>query len=195
MFDIPKNIVIEDRQFSITEGGDYRMVLDCFSMLNDLELEKQERIIGCLIIFYDDIIDIKDIFMMSDDLIEQLIKKMFWFFNCGQEESKRNSPRLINWDKDEQLVCSAVNRVAGKEIRSEEYLHWWTFMGYYLAVGESALSTVISIRYKIIHGEKLEKHERKFREENSQYFNWDNKTAQQHEAEDWVLQMWNKGGK
>ena len=132
---------------------------------------------------------------MDEDLVKQLVEKMFWFFNCGQEESKRSSPRLINWDKDEQLVCSAVNKVASKEIRAEKYIHWWTFMGYYLAVGDSALSTVVSIRYKITHNEKLEKHERKFREENPQYFNWDNKTAQQHEAEDWVLQMWNKGGK
>ena len=196
MFDIPTNIVIEDRQFSITNGGDYRMVLDCFSILNDDELTKEERIMGCLMIFYEDIDDIKDFYILPDNLITQLIEAMFKFFDCGQADTDtKHNPRLIDWDKDEQLICSAVNKVAGKEIRAEKYMHWWTFMGYYLAIGESALSTIISIRYKIIKNKKLEKYERDFKNENPQYFNWDGRTAEQKEAQDWVLNMWNNGGK
>jgi len=194
MFDIPTNIVIEDRQFNIRSGGDYRMVLDCFSVLNDVELEKEERAIGCLMIFYEGIDSIDDICALDESILQQLINRMFWFFNCGQEElDTKNSPRLIDWQKDEQLVCSAVNKVAGHEIRAVKYLHWWTFMGYYLAIGESALSTVVGIRYKIVHNKKLEKHEREFKKDNPQYFNWDRKTSEQHEAENWVLQMWNGG--
>ena len=194
MFDIPTNIVIEDRQFNIREGGDYRMVLDCFSILNDTELDKQERIIGCLIIFYEDFDEPIDIYMLEEDLISTLISKMFDFFNCGQpEENRKNSPRLINWEKDEQLVCSAVNRVACQEIRAVKYMHWWTFMGYYMAIGESSLATVVSIRYKIVHGKKLEKYEQQFKKDNPQYFKWDSQTIEEHEAQDWVLQQWNGG--
>lgn len=192
MFDIPTDIVIEDRQFNITDGGDYRMVLDCFSILNDIELTQQDRIIGCLIIFYEDLNSITSVYMLPDEIIEQLIKQMFDFFNCGQQETDtKNSPRLIDWEKDEQLVCSAVNKVAGTEIRAVKYMHWWTFMGYYLAIGESALATVVSIRYKIVHNKKLEKYEKDFRRDNPEYFNWDRKTSEQREAENWVVKMWN----
>ena len=194
MFDIPTNIVIEDRQFNIREGGDYRMVLDCFSILNDIELDKEERIVGCLMIFYEDFDDIMSIYRLPSETLAALTQEMFKFFNCGQEENDtKNSPRLIDWDKDEQLVCSAVNKVAGQEIRAVQYMHWWTFMGYYMAIGDSALATIISIRYKIVHNKKLEKHERDFKRDNPQYFNWDRKTSEQHEAEDWVVKMWNGG--
>lgn len=195
MFDIPTDIVIEDRQFSITEGGDYRMVLDCFSALNDNELTKDERITACLLIFYEDFDSVLDIYMLSEELLVKLVNEMFKFFNCGQlEEMHKNNPRLIDWNKDEQLVCSAINKVAGQEIRAVKYMHWWTFMGYYLAIGESALSTVVSIRYKIVHGKKLEKYEKDFKRDNPQYFKWDKQTVEEHEAQDWVLKMWNNGG-
>jgi hypothetical protein len=195
MFDIPTNIVIEDRQFNIREGGDYRMVLDCFSILNDNDLKKDERIIGCLMIFYEDFDSPSDIFWMEEETVKSLITEMFRFFNCGQDEKDvKNSPRLINWEKDEQLVCSAVNKVACQEIRAVKYMHWYTFMGYYMAIGESALATVVSIRHKIVKGKKLEKYERDFKNENPQYFKWDRKTVEEHEAQDWVLEMWNNGG-
>lgn len=194
MFDIPTNIVIEDRQFNIRNRGDYRMVLDCFSILNDMDLTQQERVIGCLMIFYEGFDDPLEVYLIEDDLLLELVNKMYEFFNCGQkEENPKNSPRLIDWKKDEQLVCSAVNKVAQQEIRAIPYMHWWTFMGYYMAIGESALSTVVNIRYKIVHNKKLEKFEKDFKNDNPQYFNWDKKTSEQHEAEDWVLKMWNGG--
>lgn len=195
MFDIPKNIVIQDKQFRITDGGDYRMVLDCFSILNDAELNKEERILGCLLIFYEDFTDLLDIYKLDEDVVLQLVEKMYEFFNCGQKDtSTKDSPRLLDWNKDEQLVCSAVNKVASTEIRALPYLHWYTFMGYYMAIGESALSTIISIRYKMVHNKKLEKHEREFKRNNPYYFVWDRQTADQKDAENWVADLWNKKG-
>lgn len=196
MFDIPTNIVIEGRQFNIREGGDYRMVLDCFSILNDEQLDKDERIAGCLMIFYEDFDDVRDVFLLNEQLLLELIKEMFKFFNCGQEETDtKNSPRLIDWEKDEQLVCSAINKVACQEVRAVDYMHWWTFIGYYMAIGESSLATVVSIRYKIVHGKKLEKYEKDFKKDNPQYFHWNKKTIEQREAEDYIIKMWTNGGK
>ena len=99
---------------------------------------------------------------------------MFDFFNCGRSQSigKKMNHKLIDWEQDSQIICSAINKVANKEVRAEPYIHWWTFMGYYSAVGESLLSTIVSIRDKIVRGKKLEKHERIFRQENPEYFIW-----------------------
>ena len=100
---------------------------------------------------------------------------------------------MIDWDVDSQLICSAINKIAGKEIRFEPYIHWWTFLGYYMSIGDSVLATVVNIRDKILTGKKLEKHERQFRAENPQYFIWNHKTVEQQEAEQWVHEIWNSG--
>ena len=120
---------------------------------------------------------------------------MYNFFNCGSKDSNSNSnKKLIDWEKDSQLICSAVNAVAGKEIRLEPYIHWWTFMGYFTAIGESPITTIIQIRDKIVSGKSLEKHERTYRNNNPQYFIWNNKTIEEQEADKLVRDLWNSGG-
>ena len=67
-----------------------------------------------------------------------------------------------SWQKDEQIIFSAVNKVAGTETRSLDYLHWWTFLGYFNEVGEGTFSFVVGIRNKLNRGKKLEKYEKDF---------------------------------
>lgn len=194
MYELPTSIVIGDKKFQIRENGDFRMVLDCFNALNDLELNKEERIISSLILFYQDLNDVEDVY--ACDCIATLAQEMMKFFNCGSNDmnEKKSSYRLIDWDKDSNLICSAVNKVAGKEVRAEEYIHWWTFMGYYMAIGQSPLSTIVGIRGKIARQEKLEKYEKRFRYDNPQYFNMDYKSLEEREldAEMWkMLEGWN----
>lgn len=193
MYSLQTSVVIDDEEFNIRESGDYRMVLDCFKVLEDMELTKQERLVTCLIIFYDGMETIEDLGQLPD--MAKAVKAMYEFFNCGQSESPgiHSSYKLVDWESDESLIVSAVNKVAQKEVRAESYIHWWTFMGYYMAVGDSPLSNIVSMRNKIVKGKKLEKHEREFRSENPHYFNWNRTTIQQKEAEDWVRQTWNTG--
>lgn len=191
MYELPTEIKVKDNSWAIRNRGDFRIVLDCFTALNDIELSKQERIIACLAIFLEDVTCIEDVYKIPD--LEEVCKQMMLFFNCGQEESGRKlSYRLIDWKRDESLICSAINNVANKEIRLEPYIHWWTFMGYYMAVGESSLATVVSIRSKQSKNKKLEKHEKQFIAENPQYFNWDRRTIEAIDEENLIMSMWNQ---
>lgn len=193
MYEIPTSIQLEKQSYPIRNQGDYRMVLDCFKALNDQELSLEERIYASLIIFYEDMEDIEDLERFED--LEEAVRQMYIFFNCGVDlsEDERRNPRLIDWEKDEQIICSAVNNVAGSEVRALPYLHWWTFMGYYLAIGESPLATIVSIRSKIANHEKLEKYERKFQHDNPQYFKMDFRTEEDKRYDEMVKQIWNKG--
>lgn len=193
MYEIPTTITVGSTEYRIRNKGDYRMVLDCFSALQDASLNSNERLFCSLIIFYEDINCIADINKFED--LEEAATKMFDFFNCGRSQSigKKMNHKLIDWEQDSQIICSAINKVANKEVRAEPYIHWWTFMGYYSAVGESLLSTIVSIRDKIVRGKKLEKHERTFRQENPEYFVWNTNNIDD-EAEELFNELWNKGG-
>ena len=191
MYEIPTTITVGSTEYRIRNKGDYRMVLDCFSALQDASLNSNERLFCSLIIFYEDINCIADINKFED--LEEAATKMFDFFNCGRSQSigKKMNHKLIDWEQDSQIICSAINKVANKEVRAEPYIHWWTFMGYYSAVGESLLSTIVSIRDKIVRGKELEKHERTFKQENPEYFIWNTNNIDE-EAEELFNELWNK---
>lgn len=193
MYSIPTTVDIDGKEFKIRNNGDYRMVLDCFSALNDAELNTEERLSASLIIFYEELDDISDLGKLEN--LELAVRKMFEFFNCGSDDPniKKVPYKIVDWDKDSQMICAAVNKVANTEVRAVAYLHWWTFMGYYSSVGKCLLSTVLSIRDKIMRGKKLEKNEREFRHDNPHYFIWNSKTVEQEEADRLVRELWNNG--
>ena len=193
MYEIPTFIQSsEGKKYNIRNKGDYRTILDCFQALSDAELESNERLIASLLIFYEDFNSIGDLYKVDD--LPYFVKEMYNFFNCNEQAVTTSKHKLIDWEQDCQLVCSAINKVAGFEIRSVDYLHWWTFMGYYSAIGECPLSTIISIRDKIMRGKKLENFEKEYRRNNPQFFVWNNKTIEDKEAEEYVKQLWNSGG-
>ena len=193
MYEIPQSIILDGVEYPIRNRGDYRMVLDCLAALDDTELTRQERLYSALIIFYEPLNSVESVNSLPN--INTAVLEMFKFINCGQNESPGASVnyKLIDWEQDSQLICSAVNKVYGKEIRLEPYIHWWTFMGYYLAVGDSALSTVVGIRNKVIKGKKLEKHEQEFRKNNPNYFNRNFDSATKKDLDNYVKQLWNSG--
>ena len=169
------------------------MVLHCFKILEAEDLSKIEQFIACLMVFYEDFNDVEDVLSLEDTQKEQFVKAMFDFMSVGEKSHKKESIKLMDWEKDSLLITSAINSVAGKEIRAEKYLHWWTFVGYYMAIGDCAMSQIVAIRHKIAKSEKLEKHERKFKQENPEYFDRDYRTLAQKEADNYIENLWNGG--
>lgn len=189
MYDLPTSVEISGVEYELRNQGDFRTILSAFAVLNDEELTKDERVLCALLIFYD-VDNMDDILAIPD--MEDAVKKMFDFMNLGQPEKHGPNYKVIDWEDDAPIIISAINNVAGKEVRAESFVHWWTFMGYFMAIGESTFATVVSIRSKILKDKKLEKWERQFRNENPQYFEWNHKTADDLEAEAWLKEVWNK---
>ena len=194
MYRLPTKVIVDNLQFNIRERGDFRMVLDCFNALQDEELSEDYRVLASLLIFYNELNDFDDIRHYEPQL-QELVKEMYRFINGGEDNTPgaERDVTLVDWEQDAQIVCAAVNNVAKQEIRSMEYLHWWTFLGYYMSIGESVLSTVVSIRDKIAHHKKLEKWEKDFKKDNPKYFVW-RQTAKEQELNNLVRDIWNKGG-
>lgn len=193
MYTIPISVVIDNIEYGIRNNGDYRVILDCFSALQDVDLTEQERVFASLIIFYQDLNSVEDV-LVQDNLVDR-VTEMYKFFNCGDTDTigTKVPYKLIDWEQDSQLISSAINAVANTEIRSSPYIHWWTFMGYFSAIGKSLLSNVITIREKLLKGKKLEKYEREFRRDNPKYFVWNSKSVDDAEADKLLQELWNNG--
>lgn len=185
MYELPTTIIINDKEHPITNKGDFRMIIDgCFGSLNDPELDKQYRVASALVCFYEELNSLEDIQAVFGDDTQEAIEEMYNFFQCYETTVGYKTERgLVDWEKDSNLICSAVNKVAPVvDIRAEQYIHWFTFMSWYLGVGECLWAQVIGIREKITKGKKLEKWESEFRRNNPEYFEW--KTIDQIEIEE-----------
>lgn len=86
------------------------------------------------------------------------------FLTCG--EPGKPGPKLLDWDLDAPEIIADVNAVAGREIRTPEPLHWWTFLSYFRGIGEGQLSALVTIRDKLRRGKKLEPWEQEYYRQN-----------------------------
>lgn len=156
---LPTSVEISGREYQIR--SDFRAILDICVALDDPELDDTDRGTVTLEVFYPDLTS------MPPGDYQEAVKKCFWFINCGnQEETKRNAPKLVDWEKDFQHICSPVNRVLGREIRSMEYLHWWTFISAYYEIGDCLFSQIVRIRSQLAQGKKLDKADREWYQRN-----------------------------
>ena len=152
---LPTTLEINGKEWEIR--SDYRIILRIFEALEDTELTDSEKFYIALDLMY---VDFEH--MTKEDYQEAYVQ-MSKFMECHDRSDEKKNPRLINWKKDEQMIFPAINAVAGFEVRSVEYMHWWTFLGHFENIDNECLwSFVLSIRQKRAKGKKLEKHEREF---------------------------------
>lgn len=145
---------------------DYRAVLDVLAALNDPDLvdvdpQMTAYMQSCCIL--------EIIYPQYESIpakhIQEALDEAVKFIDMGiSDECKK--PRTMDWEQDAPIIIPAVNRVLNKEIRAEKYLHWWTFLGAYMEIGESLFSNVLHIRQKKVKRQKLEKWEQEFYREN-----------------------------
>lgn len=155
---LPKTLCIKGKEIEIRT--DYRIILNIFVAYSDPDLSVEEKIEVMLTCLYK--CELKEI---PD--IEEACKEAVWFMNGGTYDEAPSGPKIMDWEQDEQMIFSAINKVANKEVRGEEYIHWWTFLGYFREIDEGLFTTVVNIRRKRATGKKLEKYEKEFLEKNS----------------------------
>lgn len=158
-YDLPTKAEINGKEWDIR--SDYRAALDIIGVMNDAELSDEERGIIVMAIFYPDFED------MNQSDYQEAINYVYWFIGGGEkDEAQQKKPRLIDWEQDFPLIVSPVNRVIGYEIRSIDYLHWWTFLSAYYEIGECLFSQVVGIRSKKAKHKKLDKSDEEFYKQN-----------------------------
>ncbi len=152
---LPKTATIGGQEYKIR--CDFREILNIFSYFGDPNLADVLKWQIALSLFYEGEI--------PPQHRGEAMAYLADFITCGKREGG-NSPKLLDWEQDSQIIIGEVNRVAGCEIREKAFIHWWTFLSYFHAIGEGQLSFLVSLRQKRLRGEKLTDWEARYFREN-----------------------------
>lgn len=183
-YSLPTSIEVNGTVYKIR--SDYRAVLDILAAENDPELHDGEKAEVLLEILYVD----RDSIPISDEA-EALEKGVqFIDYSIDSEQTRRPQPRVMDWEQDASLIIPAVNKVAGKEVRAEEYIHWWTFLGWFMEIGDGTFSQVLAIRQKKAKGKKLEKYEQEFARNHPELVNLKKRISEEQQAEMDSIEKW-----
>ena len=157
--ELPKALEVNGKLLPIY--SDYRTVLQLFPMYDDPELSDAEKAFITVKVLYACELD-------PDDYVEAA-KQAYWFIDGGSiPKSEPEKARIIYWKKDEHIIMPAISKVVGvPEVRSLEYMHWWTFLGAFGEMSEGLCSLVFNLRRKQSEG-KLEKWEKDFISKNQE---------------------------
>lgn len=158
IYDLPTSVTVCGVKRAIRT--DFRAVIDVLKAMKDPELDNNGRNEVLLRIMYPGWKDI------PPDHMEEAAKKACEFIDCGQKSDGKKRPRMIDWEQDAPLIIPAVNNVAHTEVRAMPDLHWWTFFGWFMEIGDSVLSNVLHIRNLKYKRKKLSKPEQEWYNQN-----------------------------
>ena len=174
---------------------DYRAVLDLLTALNDPELEDEDKNVTA---YMQSQVILQIMFPNCDEIpaehIQEALDKVAEFIDMGiSDESKK--PKTMDWEQDATIIIPAVNKVLNTEIRAVQYMHWWTFLGAYMEIGESLFSNILHIRQKIAKNKKLEKWEQEFYKENKSLIDFKNTDQRSDEEKEALREYFGYGKK
>lgn len=146
---LPTSLTVEGRAYPIR--WEWRQVLQVLAVLSDEGKPLWQRWFGAVARFYAE--------PVPTEQLQSAMAALSEFITMGRPG--RPGPKLFDWQHDAVEIISDINRVAGFELRNET-LHWWTFLGWFHAIGEGQLSALVAIRAKLSRGEKLTQGEQAF---------------------------------
>ena len=167
MWDLPYSVVLGGEKYEITNECDYRVILDCFQVMGDEELDGAEKARCLLEIFYKNTSGISN--------FDEAYAEMFKVIHNGepkrieaQDGEQQSQSPIYDWAYDWKLIAPAVSRVLGYEIRKPNiYTHWYTFFGAFNELPPDCLfRRVVDIRLKMRSGGLTDKNDLAFFESN-----------------------------
>lgn len=181
-WDFPTSLNIGGVDYEIRT--DYRAVLDLFTALSDPELTDEDEQVTA---YMQNRVILEIMFPQCDDIplehMQEALEKVTEFIDMGISDD-RKKPKTMDWEQDAPILIPAINRVLNCEIRAQKYIHWWTFLGAYMEIGESLFSNIVHIRQKKASGKKLEKWEQDFYNDNKSLIDFKQKDKRSTEEKD-----------
>ena len=153
LYRLPVSVRLGGNDYPI--NGDFRRVLQIIGVLERPDWPEFLRWQVALELFCPGV---------PDEFRAQAMEQLADFIRCGAPDTP--GPKLLDWQQDAQVIMSDVNKASGRELRQEDFVHWWTFLGWFHAIGQGQLATLVSIRDKRRRGVKLEPWEQEYYRQN-----------------------------
>lgn len=179
LWNLPEVIEVGGTGYEI--HADFRDVLNIIKYLESPEDPAWLRWQTAVALFYEQEIPLKD----SMEAMEKMAE-----FIAYEKSKDRPGPKLIDWEQDTTAIVSGINKVAGLDVRSLPFCHWWTFLSYFYEIGEGQFQTIVSVRDKIKRGKKLEKWEQEFYQSNRGRIDLTQKYTQEEIAQIEDVKKW-----
>lgn len=154
LYQLPRSVEIGGTQYSF--HPDFRDILEILGYLDDPALPEFIRWQVALALFYEE--------PVAEEHWQQAVAYLSEFLRCGAPDLP--GPRLLDWQQDAMVIISDVNKAAGQELRSLPFVHWWTFLGWFHAIGQGQLAALVTVRDKLSRGKQLEGWEKDFYRQN-----------------------------
>ena len=148
---LPTQAELGGRAYAIRT--DYRDILELLRWLGgqaDPALDQAERWYVAMGLFYP------EFDAMTQDVWPEATRFLAEFLAAGRREEPRPGPALMDWQQDAPLIAAGISKAAGQDVRTLPYLHWWSFLAWFDAIGEGSFATVVAIRDKLRRGKRLE---------------------------------------
>jgi len=158
-YELPKSMIVNGNEYKFC--SDFREILEVIIPLNDPDLLEEEKIFCSANLFFEDFESVR-----NEDVNDCISQMMKFISGNKVEDSKQDTKPVMDWEKDLSLIIAPINRIANHDIRDDEYIHWWTFLSYFMEIGECTFSTYVGIRTKRNKGKKLEDYEKEIYKNN-----------------------------
>lgn len=180
-YQLPTTLNIKGTEYPIR--SDFRDILNILIAMSDQDMKAWEKQEVMYRIIYPDWKTI------PANAFSVACKKAVEFIDYTIPEN-RPKPRTMDWKQDAAIIIPAVNKVAGKEVRAAEYMHWWTFIGYFMEIEDGMFSQVLLVRQKKARGKKLEKWEKEFERNNAALVRLTKKESLEQRREKESIMKW-----
>ena len=127
---IPKSVEIDGIEYEIRT--DFRISMLFEMMMQDEELEDNEKVIRALNLYYP---------IIPPDR-NKAISKIIWFYRCGKDtvkssnNSKGEGVKIYDYEYDDDYIYSAFLSQYGVDLQDIKYLHWWKFKAMFKSLNE-----------------------------------------------------------
>ena len=151
-YDLPFSVEVGGKSYPIRYG--WRAIVDILEACSDPDLDEYSKAEVILTIFYQEPI--------PPEHWEEAVQKANDFIDHGYKQEKPFQKKMMDWQQDADIIIPAINQCAGCEIRLKPDIHWWTVLGWFMAIEKGVFSSVLYIRDKLAKGETLTKTEKEY---------------------------------
>lgn len=117
--------ILKNRMGNIEFNTDFRISMLFEMLMQDKNINKKNKIIQAIKLYYPDVEQITD--------IDKAIENILWFYRCGRELISSNKKsddskikQIYSYEFDDNYIYSAFLQQYNIDLQ-DEYLHWWKF--------------------------------------------------------------------